>query len=76
MNEVFAEGIWSKYPFHLSSPDWLVMTSLTHIISQQTHHLLSVSVIQPTSAADAGVDIYCHGHILWRFIVPSFGDDY
>ena len=62
---VFAEGIWSKHPFLLTTPDWLAMTSLTHIISQQ-----------PTSAADTDFKISHHGRILWRLITQSFGDDY
>src|SRR5579872_5140197 len=73
---VFAEGIRSKHPFLLTTPDWLAMTSLTHIISQQTHHLRSASVIRPTTAADADVEICHHGHDLWCLIAPSFGDDY
>jgi hypothetical protein len=75
-NCVFAEGIRFKHPFLLSIPDWLAMTSLTHIISQQTHHLRSASVIQSTSAANADVDIDRHGHVLWCHMSPSFGDDY
>src|SRR5579872_4877772 len=75
-NCVFAEGIRFKHPFLLSLPDWLVMTSLTHIISQQTHHLRSASVIRPTSAADADVAICRHGRVLWCPIAPSSGDDY
>ena len=46
---VAAEGNPGKTPVLLTNSHWLAMMSLTHIISQQTHHLRSALLSCPTS---------------------------